>query len=68
MPNIPLPAMRIDRYAAPRLRSRTIRSGSSGAGALVCHYANTASSATPAAMNPQVDGVCQLCVAALEKP
>ena len=37
----------------------TTRGGSSGLGARVCQNANTASSSTPAARKPQVDGVCQ---------
>jgi hypothetical protein len=58
----------MDAYAPPRLRSSTIRGGSSGLAARPCQIANTTSSTTPAARKPQVDGVCQLCVAALENP
>ncbi len=65
---MPAAAMSMDAYAPPRLRSSTMRGGSSGLGARNCQSANTASSATPAARNPYVEGVCQLCVAAFENP
>ena len=58
----------MDAYAPPRLRSSTTRGGSSGLAARVCQIANTTSSTTPATRKPQVDGVCQLCVAAFENP
>ncbi len=58
----------MDAYAPPRLRSSTIRGGSSGLAARVCQIANSTRSTTPATRNPQVDEECQLCVAALENP
>ena len=65
---MPAPAIRMPRYAAPRLRSRTTLGGSSGCFARPIHHANAASSSTATARNPYVDGVVQLCVAALENP
>ncbi len=68
MPNMPAPTIKMAMYAPARLRSSTTRGGSSGWAALVCQYAKATSSSTPAARKPHVDGVDQLCVAALENP
>jgi hypothetical protein len=68
MPNMPAPTIRMAMYAPPRLRSSTTRSGSNGCAARPCQYPKAMSSSTPAARNPHVDGVDQLCVAALENP
>ena len=68
MPNIAAPISSTARYAPPRLRFSTSRGGSSGFGAPNCQAANAASSTTPAARKPHVDGVCQLSAAALESP
>ena len=70
MPNIAAPISSTARYAPPRLRFSTSRGGGggSGFGAPNCQAANAASSTTPAARKPHVDGVCQLSAAALESP
>ena len=53
---------------APRLRSVSTRSGSSGCGVLACHQVNRLSSAAAPARKPQVMGEDQPSRAASEKP
>lgn len=53
---------------APRSRSSSTRSGSSGCEALVCHQVNAVSSTAPAARKPQASGELQSWDSALEKP
>jgi hypothetical protein len=65
---MPAPAIRMPRYAAPRLRSRTTLGGSSGDFARPIQNANSPSSTTATARKIYVDGVPQPCVAAFENP
>ena len=60
--------MPIDRNDAPRLRSVTTRSGSSGLRLRDWIPANAASSTTPVTRNPIVVWLPQLVVCACEKP
>ena len=65
---MPAPAMNTEMYAAPRLRSSTIDSGSSGWAARRCQSTNTTSSTADAASMPHVSGESQPSVSAFEKP
>ncbi len=58
----------IEMKAAPRLRSRTTRSGSSGLCARRSMAANAVSSTAPAARTPMVVPLAQLVVCAWLKP
>ena len=65
---MPAPAIRTETYAAPRLRSSTMCSGSSGCAARRCQSTNATISTPAAASKPQVSGELQPSVSAFEKP
>ncbi|CAM5581587.1 hypothetical protein SALBM135S_02726 [Streptomyces alboniger] len=65
---MPAPEMNMARNDAPRSRSRTTRSGSSGCRARVCHQANAATRTPPTTRKTQVSGELQAWDSALEKP
>ena len=67
-PNSPAPEISTDRYEPPRLRSSTIRSGSSGWGARRSITTNTTSKITPAISDPSVSQSVQPRGSACEKP
>ena len=65
---MPAPARPIARYAPPRPRSSTIRSGSSGFLERIWISTNATSSTAEAASMTTVSGSPQLVVSACEKP
>ena len=65
---MPTAAISTEMYAAPRLRSRMIASGSNGCSARSCRTMKAPISTTAAASMPQVSGEPQPCDSALEKP